>query len=70
MDLAILSIPTYIIQFISIQFIDQLRALKGQQENCTKMNKKHIDASVKKRPQTLLVPSEEICKRVLCNKHI
>ena len=32
--------------------------------------KKHIDASVKERPQTLLVPSEEICKRVLCNKHI
>ena len=30
----------------------------------------HIDASVKERPQTLLVPSEEICKRVLCNKHI
>ena len=33
-------------------------------------NEKHIDASVKERPQTLLVPSEEICKRVLCNKHI
>ena len=33
-------------------------------------NKKHIDASVKERPQTLPVPSEEICKRVLCNKHI
>ena len=33
-------------------------------------NKKHIDASVKERPQTLLVPSEEIYKRVLCNKHI
>ena len=32
--------------------------------------KKRIDASVKERPQTLLVPSEEICKRVLCNKHI
>ena len=32
--------------------------------------KKHIDASVKERPQTLIVPSEEICKRVLCNKHI
>ena len=32
--------------------------------------KKHIDASVKERPQTLLVFSEEICKRVLCNKHI
>ena len=32
--------------------------------------KKHIDASVKERPQTRLVPSEEICKRVLCNKHI
>ena len=32
--------------------------------------KKHIDASVKERPQTLLVPSEEICKRVLSNKHI
>ena len=31
------------------------------------LNKKHIDASVKERPQTLLVPSEEICKRVLCN---
>ena len=27
-------------------------------------NKKHSDASVKERPQTLLVPSEEICKRV------
>ena len=36
----------------------------------TKGNKKHIDASVKERPQTLLVPSEEIYKRVLCNKHI
>ena len=33
-------------------------------------NKKHLDASVKERPQTLLVPSEEIFKRVLCNKHI
>ena len=32
--------------------------------------KKHLDASVKERPQTLLVPSEEICKQVLCNKHI
>ena len=32
-------------------------------------NKKHIDASVKERQQTLLVPSEEICKRVLCNEH-
>ena len=32
--------------------------------------KKHLDASVKERSQTLLVPSEEICKRVLCNKHI
>ena len=28
--------------------------------------KKHIDASVKERPQTLLVPSK-VCKRVLCN---
>ena len=36
----------------------------------TNIYKKHIDASVKERPQTLLVPSEEICKRVLCNKHI
>ena len=36
----------------------------------TLTNKKHIDASVKERPQTLLVPSEEICKRVLSNKHI
>ena len=35
----------------------------------TNFYKKHIDASVKERPQTLLVPSEEICKRVLCNKH-
>ena len=34
------------------------------------MNKKHLDASVKERPQTLLIPSEQICKRVLCNKHI
>ena len=34
------------------------------------INKKHIDASVKERPQTLLVSSEEIYKRVLCNKHI
>ena len=25
----------FTIQFNSIQFIDQLRALKGQQENCT-----------------------------------
>ena len=33
-------------------------------------NKKHIDASVKERPQTLLVPSDEIYKRDLCNKHI
>ena len=34
-------------------------------------NKKHIiNASVKERPQTLLVPSEDFCKRVLCNKHI
>ena len=32
--------------------------------------KKHIDASVKERPQTLRVPSEEFCKHVLCNKHI
>ena len=30
----------------------------------------HTDASVKERPQTLLVPSEEICMRILCNKHI
>ena len=34
------------------------------------LNKKHIDASVKERPQTLLVNSEEIYKRDLCNKHI
>ena len=34
------------------------------------MDKKHIDASVKERPQTLIVPSEEICKRGLCNTHI
>ena len=33
-------------------------------------DKKHIDASVKERPQTLTVLSEEICKRVLFNKHI
>ena len=33
-------------------------------------DKKHIDESVKERPQTLLVPSEEICNRVLCPKHI
>ena len=45
-------------------------------DKCTKLykintcNKKHIDASVKERPHTPLVPSEEICKRVLCNKHI
>ena len=32
--------------------------------------KKHIDANVKERSQTLLASSEEICKRVLCNKHI
>ena len=41
---------------------------KNRQE--THWRKKHIDASVKERPQTLLVPSEEICKRVLCNEHI
>ena len=35
-----------------------------------KINKKHIDASVKERSQTLLVPSGDICNRVLCNKHI
>ena len=29
-----------------------------------------FDASVKERPQTLLVPSEEIFKHVLCNKHV
>ena len=34
------------------------------------LNKKHIDASVKERPRNLLVPSEEIYKIVLCNKHI
>ena len=28
-------------QFNSIQFIDQLRTLKGQQENCTYMNKQY-----------------------------
>ena len=33
-------------------------------------NKKHIDASIKEQPQTLLIRSEEICKPVLCNKHI
>ena len=33
------------------------------QTNKVYSNKKHIDASVKERPQTLLVPSEEICKR-------
>ena len=32
--------------------------------------KKHIEANVKERPQTPLVPSEETCTRVLCNKHI
>ena len=37
---------------------------------CIYINKKHIDASVKERPQTLFVPSEEIYMRVLCNKHI
>ena len=45
----------------------------GQLKNIEKRTnkyKKHLDASVKERPQTLLVPSEEICKRVLCNKHI
>ena len=31
----------YSIQFNSIQFIDQLRALKGQQENCTYTNKQY-----------------------------
>ena len=36
----------------------------------TVQNKKHIDASVKERPQILIVPSEEIFKRVLCNIHI
>ena len=30
----------------------------------TDIYKKHLDASVKERPQTLLVPSEQICKRV------
>ena len=35
-----------------------------------KVYNNHIDASVKEQPQTLLVPSEEIYKRVLCNKHI
>ena len=34
-------VPVYSIQFNSIQFIDQLRALKGQQENCTYMNKQY-----------------------------
>ena len=34
------------------------------------INKKHLDASVKEWPQTLLVPLEQICKRVLCNKYI
>ena len=33
-------------------------------------SKKQIDASVKERLQTLLVLSEEICKRVFCNKQI
>ena len=41
-----------------------------KQVSNTITNKKHLDASVKERPQTLLVPSEQICKRVLCNKHI
>ena len=36
----------------------------------TNKDKKHIDASVKERPQTPLVPSEEICKPVLCNQLI
>ena len=36
----------------------------------TNIYKKHIDANVKERPQTLLVLSEDICKRVLCNKYI
>ena len=41
-------------------------------QKCVRINnkKQHIDASVKERPQTLLVPSEGIFKRVLCNKHI
>ena len=34
------------------------------------INKKHIDASIRERPQSLLFSSEEICKHVLCNKHI
>ena len=42
----------------------------NKQTNGSITYKKHIDASVKERPQTLLVPSEEIFKRVLCNKHI
>ena len=28
----------------------------------SRVNKKHLDARVKERPQTLLVPSEQICK--------
>ena len=42
-------------QYILFYFVLQIR-----------VNKKHVDASVKERPQTLLIPSEEICKRVLC----
>ena len=51
-----------------LQLFSSKSAAKKEIESST--NKKHIDASVKERPQTLIVPSEEICKRVLCNKHI
>ena len=46
------------------------KILEWDENPQTNIYKKHIAASVKERAQTLLVPLEEICKHVLCNKHI
>ena len=42
----------------------------AQKKIFVSFNKKDIDTTVRERPQTLLVPSKEICKHVLCNIHI
>ena len=57
-----------VLTFIRIQSFHGI--LNPEKDLLQNNYKKHIDASVKERPQILLVPSEEICKPVLCNKHI
>ena len=44
--------------------------LKGHFNSCISCLQETPWRKCQERPQTLLVPSEQICKRALCNKHI